>query len=262
VEEAAAGMGASRWQVFRTVTFPIALPAIGSAALLIFAFCFSAFGTVMLLAGPGYATLEVEIYTQVASFLNLPIAAALSFAQLAFTLALTVFFTRLQTRSAVALALRGQRAIEKPIATPAARLLAVLVMGFVAALFVVPLLALGLQSVSVAGLRGYAALFQNTDAAFGAPPIIAIRNSLGVALMAVVMSLAVGIPATYVLVNRNSRAARWLDPVLMLPIGTSAVTLGLGQTPLATLAVLARRCLACLMWICAHRRFSSRWPTR
>ncbi|HQZ23367.1 MAG TPA: iron ABC transporter permease [Thermoflexales bacterium] len=228
VEEAAAGMGASRWQVFRTVTLPIALPAIGSAALLVFAFCFSAFGTVLLLAGPRYATLEVEIYTQVASFLNLPVAAALSLLQMAFTLALTVFFTRLQTRSAVALALRGQRAIEKPINTPAARGLAVLVMGFVAALFAVPLLALVAQSLSVAGLRGYAALFQNADAAFGAPPIIAIRNSLGVALMAVVMSLMVGIPATYALANRASRAARWLDPLLMLPIGTSAVTLGLG----------------------------------
>lgn len=228
VEEAAAGMGASRWQALRTVTLPIALPAIGSAALLIFAFCFSAFGTVMLLAGPRYATLEVEIYTQVASFLNLPVAAALSLLQMAFTLALTVFFTRLQTRSAVALGLRGQRAIEKPINTPAARGLAVLVMGFVAALFAVPLLALVAQSLSVAGLSGYAALLQNADAAFGAPPIIAIRNSLGVALMAVVMSLAVGIPATYALANRASRAAHWLDPLLMLPIGTSAVTLGLG----------------------------------
>jgi len=46
--------------------------------------------------------------------------------------------------------------------------------------------------------------------------------------MAVVMSLMVGIPATYALANRASRAARWLDPLLMLPIGTSAVTLGLG----------------------------------
>jgi len=34
-----------------------------------------------------------------------------------------------------------------------------LVMGFVAALFAVPLLALVAQSLSVAGLRGYAALF-------------------------------------------------------------------------------------------------------
>ncbi len=73
---AATMLGASPWQTFRRITLPLLMPAIGSASLLVFIFCFTSFGVVLILGGPGYATLEVEIYRQSVQLFNLPMAAA------------------------------------------------------------------------------------------------------------------------------------------------------------------------------------------
>lgn len=61
LESAAATLGASRWQTLWRVTLPLALPAIGSAAALVFLFTFGSFGVVLLLGNARWATLEVEI---------------------------------------------------------------------------------------------------------------------------------------------------------------------------------------------------------
>ena len=64
IEEAARVLGAGRWRVWREVTLPLLMPALGAAALLIFLFTFTAFGTILILGGPRFSTIEVEIYRQ------------------------------------------------------------------------------------------------------------------------------------------------------------------------------------------------------
>jgi thiamine transport system permease protein len=52
---------------------------------------------------------------------------------------------------------------------------------------------------------------------------------LGYAIATVLLAVALGFPAAWTLArNSQSRVNQMLDPILMLPIGTSAVTLGLG----------------------------------
>jgi thiamine transport system permease protein len=64
---------------------------------------------------------------------------------------------------------------------------------------------------------------------FYASPATAVVISLGYAAATVVIALALGLPASWALASdRKARINRWLDPLLMLPLGTSAVTLGLG----------------------------------
>jgi len=77
-------------------------------------------------------------------------------------------------------------------------------------------------------LSYYRELFINRrEALFYVPPIAAVRNSLGYAAATVVIALALGLPAASALA-RTSRFGRQVDALLMLPLGTSAVTLGLG----------------------------------
>jgi thiamine transport system permease protein len=67
------------------------------------------------------------------------------------------------------------------------------------------------------------------QAFFFVPPITAITYSLAYAAATVALALAIGIPASIALArNADSLSSRLLDPILMLPLGTSAVTLGLG----------------------------------
>src|SRR5262249_4848311 len=152
LEQAAAVLGAGRLRAFREITLPLLLPAIGAAALLIFIFTFSSFGVVLLLGGPNFATVEVEIYRQTAQFLRLDVAAALSLVQMLATLLMTLLYPRLQSRRAVPLELRARAANARPARTPRERLLVGGNIAVVVLLLGAPLLALALRSV--AGVDG------------------------------------------------------------------------------------------------------------
>lgn len=240
--EAARMLGASPARVFLTVTLPLLRPAILAAAALVFTFTFTSFGVIVVLGGPRFATLEVEIYRQAVNLFNLPVAAALSLWQILFTFILMVVYTRTQARVARALRLGSRRTIERPVRTARDRLL---VYGNAAAILVLigaPLLALisrSLRGATGPTLAYYRALFTNReDSLFFVPPVAAMRNSVAIALTAMLLGVLLGVITAQLLTRwerqpRQSNAgglafARLLDPLLMLPLATSAVTLGLG----------------------------------
>ncbi len=80
--EAAAVLGAGPLRRVREITLPQLAPALSAAASLTFLFCFTSFGVILILGGPGRATLETEIYNRAARLFDLQAAAALSLLQL------------------------------------------------------------------------------------------------------------------------------------------------------------------------------------
>src|SRR6266542_318318 len=254
LEQAAAVLGAGRMRAFREITLPLLLPAIGAAALLIFIFTFSSFGVIRILGGPRFATIEVEIYRQTTQLLRLDIAAALALVQMAATLLMTLAYTRLQARATVPLDLRSRATNARRPRGWRARL----VVGVNLAILLLlgtPLLALALRSVTSFAtgtarltLEYYRLLGSNpTGSFFYVPPLRALANTLIFALAATALALLVGVPAAYLLARQatkderpktkaamsfvlrpSSLVARLLDPLFMLPLGTSAATLGLG----------------------------------
>ena len=232
LEEAARVLGAGRGRTFREITLPLLWPSIAAASLLVFLFCFTSFGVILVLGGPHLATIEVEIYYQAVPFFNLPLAAALSIVQLVCTFAIMSVYTRLQARAAVPLNLRPAAATQQRPGTWRARLVVWLSIGGLLLLLLTPLLSLVGRSFTLEGqptLRYYQALFANpTQSYFYTPPAEAIRNSLLVAGATVVMAVALGLISAYLLAGPPNLAQAVLDPLLMLPLGASAVTLGLG----------------------------------
>jgi spermidine/putrescine transport system permease protein len=65
LEEAAATLGATPWQVFRRVTAPLVAPGMVAAALFAFAVSFDQFVISYFLGKPGLNTLPVEIYAAI-----------------------------------------------------------------------------------------------------------------------------------------------------------------------------------------------------
>ena len=243
LEQAARVLGASRWQALRTVTLPLLLPAISAAALLVFIFDFTSFGVILVLGGPRFTTLEVEIYYQTVSLFNLPLAGVLAMLQLACTLGMTVIYTRLAARLSLPLSIRPQRYAQRRLSSWRSRLLAGLMVGLLISLLLLPLASLAMRSITrLEPERGertvqrgltldfYRELSQNQrQSMFYAPPATAIGLSLGYASLTALFALALGVPSAWALArDGTSKLNRLLDPVLMLPVGTSAVTLGLG----------------------------------
>lgn len=242
MEQASRVLGATPLKTLREVTLPLLRPAILAAGLLVFMFDFTSFGVILLLGGPQFATLEVEIYIQAMHMLNLPLAGLLSAVQLLCTLILTIAYSRASLHLNVPLAPRLQGEGMRRMRTWREKLLVGVTVILLAALLILPLAALGARSVvrleADRGERGgvqtgltldyYRELFVNRRLSlFYVPPIEAARNSLVYAGATVLFSLTLGFLASSALARR-ARINQVLDPLLMLPLGTSAVTLGLG----------------------------------
>lgn len=233
--QAAQMLGASPARAFWTVTLPLLRPAIWAAAVLVFIFCFTSFGVVLILGGPRFATLEVEIYRQAVNLFNLPVAAALSLIQIGFTFILMWFYTRTQSRISQPLKLASRRAVEKPLRHGRDRLIVYGNLALMLVLLGTPLLALVLRSFAGQEgftLRYYQELFVNRSGSlFFVPPAEAIFNSTGFALVTVLLAGGLGLISAVLLQRADTsrrRATRLLDPLFMLPLATSAVTLGFG----------------------------------
>ncbi len=239
--QAAQTLGANRWQTLIHVTIPLLLPAVATAALLIFLFDFTSFGVILVLGGPRFATLEVEIYHQTVSLFNLPLAGALAVLQLTFTLAVTVLYARLANRLSRPLSLRPRRYVQRHLSTWRARLLAGVYLALLLGLLVLPLVALISRSLVrvESDSEGYTLHWtldyyrelglNRRQSLFFVPPTTAIAVSLIYGLVTVALALMLGLPAAWALANdARSLLSRAFDPLLMLPLGTSAVTLGLG----------------------------------
>lgn len=234
--EAAAALGASPAQVFRTVTLPALRPALAGAASVVFLFCATGFGVVLTLGGTRYSSVETEIYLLTTNLLDLPAAAALSLLQLVVVVGLLLVAAR--TR-------RGGEAVVRRRAGRAARpvrprwrdapqvLLTVLLLIALAA----PIGALVVGSLRVDGawsLDYYRALGSpSQDGLLAVPVATAMLNSLRTAVDATWMALLLGGLVALTVTRRSRgrgerRVRATLDGLFMLPLGVSAVTVGFG----------------------------------
>jgi thiamine transport system permease protein len=235
-EDAAAALGASPWQVLRTVTLPALKPGIISAATVVFLFCSTAFGVVLTLGGLRYGTVETEIYILTTQFLDLRAAAVLSVVQLLAVVALLLLAGRTRGARAHALERAGTRTggRRRPGRrdVPALAVTA-LVVGFLAT----PVLALVVRSLRDRGgwtLDNYRSLGTTGEGtALLVPVWTALENSLRIAVDATVLALTLGLIVAF-LVSRPARGRTQrrgralLDGLFMLPLGVSAVTIGFG----------------------------------
>jgi thiamine transport system permease protein len=231
-EQAARSLGATPWRAFRTVTWPLLRPAVVAASVLVFLFTFTSFGVVLVLGGPSTVTLEVEVYRRTAQLLDLSGAAVLAVLQMAMLAVVLLVSARLQARTSVGRAVRvpDGAALARP-RRPGQWLLLGGVLTSVAALLVAPVAALVVGSFRVRGGWGLAwwRALGSVDAGSTryVAPLDSVRVSMQYAVVTAVLAVLLG-GLTACAVAYARRGGRWLDAGTMLPLGTSAVTVGFG----------------------------------
>lgn len=78
LEDAALNVGASRWQVFWRVVFPLSLPGVASAFLVVLIESMADFGNPLVLAGAAFPMLAPQAFLEITGSFNLPRGAMLA----------------------------------------------------------------------------------------------------------------------------------------------------------------------------------------
>ncbi|WP_067779392.1 ABC transporter permease [Actinomyces vulturis] len=234
-EQAARSLGAGPRRVFFTVTLPSLMPSIASAASVVFLFCATAYGVVLVLGGPAIGTVETEIYLLTAQYLDLRGAAVLSVLQV-LIIAVSLWIADRARRAT-------QTRLNMRVNTPPTALhrgdvpALFLTLVTVGGLLIGPMVILVLRSLRRQGqwtLANYRDLAGTGERnALLVPVWDAAYNSMVMALAATLIAVLVGLTVSMV-VSRHprslalARGISLLDAAFMLPLGVSAVTVGFG----------------------------------
>jgi thiamine transport system permease protein len=208
-------------------------PAIVAAATIVFLFTFTSYGVIRLLAAPGTRTIEVEVWRRATQLGDIGGAAVLALIQLAVLIGLVWWSTVAQRRHARALGLLPVAARRRP-RRGGERRFVTFVAGATLLVAATPLVALVVRSFSTPtgwSTRAWTDLGRaeiRPGIRIGVDPVDAMANSLANAAWATGIAVVVGALASLAIVAAG-RTGRALDGGLMLPLATSAVTIGFGM---------------------------------
>ncbi len=224
-------LGASPGQVLRHVVLPLLRPALYAAASVVFIFTFTSFGVVKLLGGAKHSTIEVEIARRATQLGDIDGAAVLSVVQL-IVLAVVVWWSARWQRRAQHTFTAGH-STRRPRSRSERRGVA-LVMAITVAAMVAPIAVMTARSFrtssgwSLTPWRTLGANEVRPGISLGVDPLGSLAVSLRYAALATVISVVFGGLAALTIASAR-RHGRLLDAGLLLPLGTSAVTIGLGM---------------------------------
>ncbi len=227
LEEASRDMGASRWKVFTSVTFPLLLPGLGNAFLVTFIESVADFANPMLIGGD-YDTLATTIYLQVTGAYDSTGAAAMSVVLLSLTVVLFLIQKYyLEKKTAATLTGKASRArmliTDKSVRVPLSALCG-LASAFVLLLYImVPFGAL----FKLWG-RDYSLTFKWFDYMVRTSGIKAFSDSFMLSLIAAPLTALLSMIISYLVVKKRFRTKGFIEFVSMLAMAVPGTVLGIG----------------------------------
>ncbi len=234
--EVSLSLGESRMARIRYLYLPLLLPSLLAAGTIIFLYCFISFGIVLIFGGVRYATLEVRIYQEMFTHLNLTAAGVLALLQIVVCGTAVYLLQRVSNRRrAVTKAGRRFRAYAWSEVSAALRLTCLLYWLVILLFLFAPLLAIAVRSFRPGGewsLLSYRALFVGHIGDRNIAEIIragfpeVVLTSLQIALVSAALSTAGAYAAARVL---RGKQVAYLDTLFTLPLAVSSVTFSLGM---------------------------------
>jgi iron(III) transport system permease protein len=227
LEDAALNIGASRWQTFWRVSFPLSLPGVASAFLIVFIESMADFGNPLVLAGAAFPMLAPQAYLEITGMFNLSRGATLAVVLL--IPSLTAFAVQryyLAKRQYITVSGKPAAGTSKAVSAPAKWALYGIVVAFallVAAFYVVILLG---AFTKVWGfdytptLNHFVYVF---DVGFES-----VKDTLVVAIVSTPISGILGMLVAFLVVRRNFPGRTALEFGSILSFAVPGTVVGIG----------------------------------
>ena len=229
LEEAARDMGASRWKVFTSVTFPLLLPGLGNAFLVTFIESIADFANPMIIGG-SYDTLATTIYLQITGAYDKAGAAAMAVVLLCITLAMfAVQKYYLERKTAATLtgkASRGRMLItDRSVRVPLTVLCSLVALFVIMMYLCVPIGACfptwGYKFFPLTG-KWFRLVFTRYHG------FQAFRDSFVLSLISAPITALLSMIISYLVVKRKFRSKGFIEAVSMLAMAVPGTVLGVG----------------------------------
>ena len=229
LEEAARDMGASRWKVFTSVTFPLLLPGLGNAFLVTFIESIADFANPMIIGG-SYDTLATTIYLQITGAYDKAGAAAMAVVLLCITLAMfAVQKYYLERKTAATLtgkASRGRMLItDRSVKIPLTVLCSLVALFVIMMYICVPIGACfptwGYKFFPLTG-KWFKLVFTRYHG------FQAFRDSFILSLISAPITALLSMIISYLVVKRKFKSKGFIEAVSMLAMAVPGTVLGVG----------------------------------
>ena len=229
LEEAARDMGASRWKVFTSVTFPLLLPGLGNAFLVTFIESIADFANPMIIGG-SYDTLATTIYLQITGAYDKAGAAAMAVVLLCITLAMfAVQKYYLERKTAATLtgkASRGRMLItDRSVRVPLTVLCSLVALFVIMMYICVPIGACfptwGYKFFPLTG-KWFKLVFTRYHG------FQAFRDSFILSLISAPITALLSMIISYLVVKRKFKSKGFIEAVSMLAMAVPGTVLGVG----------------------------------
>ena len=223
LEHAAALLGAGPVSRMRHVVWPHIRNATVNASLIVFLYCFTSFGVIVIVGGFSRRTLESEIYTQTIRLGDTRTATALAVVQMIVIGAAVLLSRCARSSTEPPSSTSPRRRLDHPTVRPVTVIAALAVAMTIVVLPLVATLVRSVRNASTGSwtLAGWRALFDDRLPGSNESALQVISNSamfaIGAAVVCMPLSLAV-----------VASRSRWALAVSSLPIVVSSATLGVG----------------------------------
>ncbi len=234
-ESAAALDGAGRFRTLWSITLPQLKSAVTSATALVFLYCTTSFGIILVLGGGIVNSIETEIFTAATQYLDLPKTSGLALIQTALTIITFIVVQRVLRNSAM---LEDAQAATSRSRVDRRDWPAVLLTGFLLLfLIILPIATLFVRAFiheNIFSLANFANLSGN-----GARDLLSItvgqaaQNTVRNMVISSALTLIIGLTVLFLLSRRTRNKyiyvfQRVADILFQLPLGISSVVLGFG----------------------------------
>ena len=227
LEEATRDMGASRWKVFTSVTFPLLLPGLGNAFLVTFIESVADFANPMLIGG-SYDTLATTIYLQVTGAYDSTGAAAMAVVLLSLTVVLFLIQKYyLEKKTAATLtgkASRMRMLIEDKSVTVPLTIFCGLVAAFVLLMYIM----VPFGAMFTLWGRDYSLSLKWFQYMFKTSGLKAFKDSFVLSAIAAPLTAFLSMVISYLVVKKKFKAKGFIEFVSMLAMAVPGTVLGIG----------------------------------